>query len=43
MKMFLNEKIQKTLQKPHFGNVGASNLIFYSIALKFGPHMHKEF
>jgi hypothetical protein len=43
MKMFLDEKIRKTLQIPHFGNVGTSDLRFYSIALKFGPQVHKEF
>jgi hypothetical protein len=43
MKMFLDEKIQKTLRKSHFGNVGALDLRFYSIALKFGPQVHKEF
>ncbi len=46
--LFLDENVlrwknQKTLQKPHFGNVGASDLRFYSIALKFGPQVHKEF
>ncbi len=34
--LFLNEKIQKNPQKTHFGNIGASDLRFYSIALKFG-------
>jgi hypothetical protein len=41
--MFLDEKMQKNLQKTHFGNIGASNLKFYSISLKLGSQMHKEF
>jgi hypothetical protein len=43
MKMFLDEKMKKTLKKPQFGNVGASNLKFYSVVLKFGPQVQKEF
>jgi hypothetical protein len=27
--------MQKNPQKPHFGNIGASDLRFYSIALEF--------
>jgi len=41
--MFLDEKIKKYLQKTHYGNIGASNLRFYSFALKFGAQVHKEF
>jgi hypothetical protein len=37
------KKFKKNLQKTHFGNVGAPNLRFYSIALKFGPQVLKEF
>jgi hypothetical protein len=37
------EKCKKNPLKPHFGNIGASNLRFFSIVLKFGPQVHKEF
>jgi hypothetical protein len=37
------EKMQKKMQKTHFGNIVASNLRFVSIALKFGPQVHNEF
>jgi hypothetical protein len=35
-------KMQKILQETHFGYIDASDLIFYSITLKFEPQMHKE-
>jgi hypothetical protein len=35
------KKKKKNLQKPHYGNIGASNLRFYSFALKSGPQVHK--
>jgi hypothetical protein len=41
--LFLDEKMQTNPQKTHFGNIGASNLRFFSIALKFGPQVHNEF
>jgi len=41
--MFLNEKMQKNLLKTYFCNISASNLKFYSISLKLGSQVHKEF
>jgi len=32
--LFSKEKMQNNLLKTHFGNIGASNLIYFSIALK---------
>jgi hypothetical protein len=35
--------VQKTHKKPHFGYIDALDMRFYSIILKFEPHMHKKF
>jgi hypothetical protein len=40
--LFLDEKMQKNSQETHFGYIDASDLIVYSITLKFEPQMHKE-
>jgi hypothetical protein len=40
--LFLDKSVKK-LAKTHFGSIGASDLKFYSIALKFGPQVDKEF
>jgi hypothetical protein len=37
------EKYKKKPQKTHFGNICASDLKFYSITLKLGSQLHKEF
>jgi hypothetical protein len=42
--LFLDLIMQKkNPQKTHFGNIGALDMRFYSIALKFEPRVHKEF
>jgi hypothetical protein len=35
--LFLDEKMQKNPQKTYFGNIGALDLRFYSVVLKFEP------
>jgi len=40
---FKMQKCKKNPQKTHFGNIGISNLRFFSIALKFGPQVHNDF
>jgi hypothetical protein len=37
------QKCKKNPLKTHFGNIGISNLRFFSIALKFGPQVHNDF
>jgi hypothetical protein len=36
-------KMQNKLQKTHFGNICALDLKLYSITLKLGSQLHKEF
>ncbi len=37
------KKCKKTPQKTHFDNIRALDLKFYSITLKLGSQLHKEF